>query len=311
MPDAMMQPAPANSAPQCTAAFTSHRAPLISVCIPVFNGERYIAEAIESVLTQTCQDFEIVISDNCSTDNTLAIIRSYNDPRIRCFSNSANLGQAVNLRRALELPRGKYCKILCADDFLYKDCLKVQAEILEKPENQSVVLVFCRRDVVGHNGEHVMTWGYPGRSGRRSGAAIVRKCIHYSSNLIGEPPCFMFRTAILQSGRIVSDLDLPFCADLLLHGDGYSISEPHCAFRLSDISLTVQETYENKGWLRKSFLEFIECMRTDPHFRKHGISWIDSAIGRTMIRITPLLRRIVYRLAIKGSPRPQDVASRR
>ena len=84
---------------------------------------------------------------------------------------------------------GKYIKLLCADDVIYSDCLQAQVNVLENPANNSISVVFCRRDIIDPNGKRLMTWGYPGRPGRRSGTALLRKCLHYSSNLLGEPMC--------------------------------------------------------------------------------------------------------------------------
>ena len=140
--------------------------PLVSVCIPVYNCERYIGEAIESVLNQTLQDFELIVCDNCSTDNTLKVVEGYRDPRIRVFRNERNLGQSANFNKSLSLSRGKYIKLLCSDDIFYPDCLKAQAEVLEDPRNASVVMVFCSRDIMRSDGKRIMTWGY-WRSRRR------------------------------------------------------------------------------------------------------------------------------------------------
>jgi len=83
------------------------RTPLISICIPVFNGEKYIKESIDNVLIQTEKNFELLIVDNCSTDYTLEIVASYNDPRIIVFKNTSNLGSLRNFNRCIELSRGE------------------------------------------------------------------------------------------------------------------------------------------------------------------------------------------------------------
>ena len=69
-----------------------NRSPLVSVCIPVYNCERYIGEAIQSVLDQTLADFELIVCDDCSTDGTLKAVEGCRDPRIRIFRNDANIG---------------------------------------------------------------------------------------------------------------------------------------------------------------------------------------------------------------------------
>ena len=147
-----------------------------------------------------------------------------------------------------------------------------------------------------------MTWGYPGRPGRRSGTALLRKCLHYSSNLLGEPMCALFRAHLLPlAGGFKGAAwigDLYYYARLLLFGDGYLLSKPYCAFRLSDQSATLQDSKQGKLHQR-AFCNFIAMLRTDPGFQKLKIRKIDALIGRAMIRVTTRLRRIVYRRAAR------------
>ena len=77
-------------------------APKLSVCIPVYNGAAFIKETIDSVLNQNFKDFEIVIVDNQSTDNTISIVKSYSDPRIKLFINETNIGMIPNWNKAME-----------------------------------------------------------------------------------------------------------------------------------------------------------------------------------------------------------------
>jgi glycosyltransferase involved in cell wall biosynthesis len=97
---------------------------LVSIGLPVYNAGQYLEEALDSILAQTFEDFELIISDNGSTDNTEAICWSYarRDQRIRYFRNETNLGAAWNFNRVFELASGKYFKwtarrSICADLF--------------------------------------------------------------------------------------------------------------------------------------------------------------------------------------------------
>ncbi len=94
--------------------------PKVSVCIDSFNYGRFLPEAIESVLGQSFQDFEVIISDDCSTDDSFAIAQRYaeRDDRIRAMQNAHNLGMVKNRNAGLALARGEYVKTLHADDFL-------------------------------------------------------------------------------------------------------------------------------------------------------------------------------------------------
>ena len=97
--------------------------PLISVCIPVFNGENYIRECIDSVLRQTEGNFELIVADNCSTDRTLEIVGSFRDPRIRVVRSESNIGSINNFNKCIQLSKGKYFILLPHDDILLPTAL--------------------------------------------------------------------------------------------------------------------------------------------------------------------------------------------
>ncbi len=107
--------------------------PLVSVLITVFNRENYLAAAVESVLGQTLDDFELIIVDDCSKDRSAAIARRYlPDPRVRLEVNVRNLGDYPNRNRAASLARGKYLKYVDADDLIYPHCLETMVEAMER-----------------------------------------------------------------------------------------------------------------------------------------------------------------------------------
>jgi glycosyltransferase involved in cell wall biosynthesis len=106
--------------------------PLVSVVIPVRNYERYIAEAIESVLGQEFKDWEMIIVDDYSTDRTNEIAARYqNGERVRLVRNERNLGQFPTHNRGAELARGKYLKFFHGDDVMYPHCLRTMVKGME------------------------------------------------------------------------------------------------------------------------------------------------------------------------------------
>lgn len=105
--------------------------PLVTVSMPAFNSERYIAEAIESILAQTYQNFELIIVDDGSTDRTREIIESYTDPRIIKVYSDQNRGLITTRNRIAQLAKGKYLALLDADDQAYPDRLALQVAFLE------------------------------------------------------------------------------------------------------------------------------------------------------------------------------------
>ncbi len=107
--------------------------PLISVLITSYNRENYIAEAIESVLDSTYENFELIIVDDCSKDKTVEIARQYerNDARIKIFVNEINLGDYPNRNKAASFASGKYLKYVDADDKVYKNALAIYVAAME------------------------------------------------------------------------------------------------------------------------------------------------------------------------------------
>jgi glycosyl transferase family 2 len=106
--------------------------PLVSVLVTAYNREAYIAEALESVLAQTMGDFELIVSDDCSTDGTVGIVEAYarRDPRIRLSVNPRNFGDYANRRQAATLARGRFLKYHDSDDVMYPHCLAVMVDTL-------------------------------------------------------------------------------------------------------------------------------------------------------------------------------------
>ena len=105
--------------------------PEVTVLLTVYNGERYLREAIESILAQTFRDFEFLIVNDGSTDGTRAVIMSYDDPRIRLIDNRANLGQTPSLNRGLQLAAGHFVARQDADDISEPERLAKQLVYLQ------------------------------------------------------------------------------------------------------------------------------------------------------------------------------------
>lgn len=108
--------------------------PLVSVLMTAYNREKYIAEAIESVLASSYTNFELIIVDDCSKDKTVEIARAYEvkDPRIRVYINEHNLGDYPNRNKAASYAKGKYLKYVDADDMIYPWGLEIDVTCMEK-----------------------------------------------------------------------------------------------------------------------------------------------------------------------------------
>ena len=108
----------------------------ISVVMPAYNAEKYISEAIESILIQSFEDFELIIIDDGSTDNTVNIIRSYDDKRIVLLQNNHDFIGSLNL--GLQKAKGKYIARMDTDDIMHTDRLKIQYAIMEEETSITV-----------------------------------------------------------------------------------------------------------------------------------------------------------------------------
>jgi len=106
---------------------------MISILTTVYNREKYLAECIESVLASTFQDWEMIIVDDCSTDNSVQIAREYEkkDARIKVYVNQQNLGDYPNRNKAASYAKGKYIKYLDADDLIYPHGLEIMVRTME------------------------------------------------------------------------------------------------------------------------------------------------------------------------------------
>lgn len=129
-------------------------APRVSVGIPVYNGDRYLARAIDSVLDQSFGDWELIVSDNASTDRTAAVAQGYaaRDPRIRCIRQDCNRGVAHNWNAVARAARGEYFKWLSANDWMLPGALAGCVEVLDRQPD--AVLCFGGIRLVDGEGRH-------------------------------------------------------------------------------------------------------------------------------------------------------------
>lgn len=124
----------------------------VSLCIPVYNGEKYLKEALDSILSQTFQRFEIIISDNASTDRTEKICREYlkKDDRISYYRNKMNIGGPRNYNRLVDLASGDYFKWTAYDDILAPEYLEECVNVLDN--DSSIILCHSLVNRINENG---------------------------------------------------------------------------------------------------------------------------------------------------------------
>lgn len=255
--------------------------PLVSILIPVYQGQNYIKSTIESIIQQTFQDFELIIVDNNSTDLTESIVRSFDDDRILFFKNKTNIGAVNNWNLCLKLSSGKYIKLISHDDLIDDDCLRSQVEILEQDTRLQLSFVFSSRNIVDERSNLIFTKRYPFRSsGLIDKRRLKRDCIRYGTNLIGEPGAVLFRSAISQrvggfDSRNLFVVDLDYWFRLLNYGNAYYQNEDLFSFRVLPESLGASFGFEQA----KYFMLFVKQCRRDNIELSSNLDYVMSAFS--------------------------------
>lgn len=134
----------------------AHDGPLVSVLMPVHNAERYVAQAVESVLAQTFTDFELILIDDGSTDGSRSILQRFTDPKVKLITHAQNRGLVSTLNEGLRISRGKYIARMDADDRMHPDRLARQVAYMEAHADTAVVASFV--DLMNADDEIIGTW---------------------------------------------------------------------------------------------------------------------------------------------------------
>lgn len=163
--------------------------PLVTVGLPVYNAERYVAHSLETLLAQTWRDFVIVVSDNASTDRTGEICREYaqRDARVRYHRNPTNLGMAANYNYTFSQARSRYFRWATADDYCAPEMLEDSVEVMEA--DPSLSLCYPRAVFVDEEGREIGRW-------------------QDSLHLVQDDPVERFRAVVTGIGRVHHHLGL-------------------------------------------------------------------------------------------------------
>ncbi len=218
--------------------------PTVSVCVPVFNAEAFLAEAIESVLAQDFIDWELVIVDDGSTDHSLEIAERYaaDDERITVHRNETNQGAAATWNRAVALSSGPYVKLLCNDDVIKPNCLTAQVAVLDGDVDQRIGMVTGLRDIVAADGSPIHRnhglRGLPRRASTIGRRELVLGLLRNGGNPLGEPSTVLLRRQALdRAGGFPADwqylIDLATYAEISRSQDIALIRTSLATFRLS------------------------------------------------------------------------------
>jgi glycosyltransferase involved in cell wall biosynthesis len=198
------------------------RRPLVWVVTPVYNGERYLAECIESVLAQTYDHWRYLVVDNCSTDRTPEIVRAYaaQDPRVRLHQNTNFLPMMQNWNHALQLlpDEAEYCKVVHADDTLFPECLERMTEVAERHPSVAIVTSYALY------GESVRHEGVPYPVQVVDGRDICRSTLRGECYVFGSPSSILLRASTVRDRPSFYNeqnlhADTEVCFDLLKDAD--------------------------------------------------------------------------------------------
>ena len=164
----------------------------ILVFVPTYNSEKYLRQCLDSVLQQTFQDWQCIISDDSSTDKSVEIAREYEktDSRFKVLTHEQNVGAANNWNRAKENNNSFATKILCADDYLLKDALQEQLDVLQR---NKTAIVFSERYIVFPSGKKLHP-RLPKYASNISFNDAFKFYINLGRNIFGEPVTALFRT---------------------------------------------------------------------------------------------------------------------
>jgi glycosyltransferase involved in cell wall biosynthesis len=267
--------------------------PRVSVVVPTFNNAEFIEDTIDSVLNQTFKDFELLVADHDSEDDTWALLQKYQvDPRVRLFRTPAGGGAARNWNRVTDLAQGELLKLVCGDDLVRVDSLARQVDAYDKAST-GVAMVASPRDVINDRGRVLIAGrGLGGLRGRVPGARAIRRSVRSGTNIFGEPCCVLINRSLLQQaggwdGTHGYFIDLSTYARLLAKGDLIALPETLAAFRVSAGQWSVRLAAEQARQARLAFRQMYEDT-------PHEVSQWDFWQGKARARCLVIARRIVY-----------------
>jgi glycosyltransferase involved in cell wall biosynthesis len=260
---------------------------LVSICIPTYNGARWLGEAISSALAQTYERVEILIVDDASVDRTLDIVRSFQDSRIRLEVNLRNLGIVGNRNRCVTLARGAFVKFLFQDDILYPTCVEKLARILENHERAG--MVFAPRNILLENPDDPVSvafrdhyeklyQSYAPLSEVNSGIVLFKRWMAtgFLENWIGEPSSVLLRKSSMEKIGLFN-VKLSICSDfemwirMMYHYDVGFVNEPLSSFRFHSSAgqkmARRNSVWVDRFWLLEGLLEDEDISKNYPRIK--------------------------------------------
>ncbi|MFY0687764.1 MAG: glycosyltransferase family 2 protein [Cyclobacteriaceae bacterium] len=228
--------------------------PLVSICIPVYNGEKFLSEAIDCALDQTYDNIEIIVVDDQSTDTSVQVIQKYQklDDRIRYVANEQNIGLVGNWNGCLELVRGDWIKFHFQDDLMERDCIE---RLYQSAIANEVNLVLCRRRYFGTNSLQQLKQlsDFESKSRNYQPEHIVRLFNedYLGSNFLGEPIAGLFSKELIQKYGVFDHhlkqlCDFEYWLRIALNEPIHFLNHELVSFRVHNMSET-SRNMQRKG----------------------------------------------------------------
>lgn len=276
--------------------------PRVSVVVPAYNNGQYIEATVRSILAQTYTDFELIIADHSSSDDTWDKLQQFAaDPRVSLHRTEASGGARRNWNAVSQRATGEFIKLVCGDDLLHPEMLTTQVAAFDK-HGADVVFVASQRDMVDARGKvFVSARGLGKLDGLVDGATALRATVRSGTNIFGEPACVMMRTAALEKSGWWQDLhyyiDAGSYAPVLAQGSMVAIRRSLAAFRVSASQWSVR--------LMRSQAQEAAAFHNQVHELVPGaISAADVRRGNVMAHIQAFQRRLAY-LVLGKRMRPE------
>lgn len=218
----------------------SEQQPLVSIVLPVYNGEKYLKESLDSVLTQTYQNWELVIINDGSTDGTENLILNYKDQRIKYFPNDGNKGIIYSLNRGLRESKGEYIARLDADDIALP--FRIEKQVVFMSENPDYTLCGTYFQTIDSKGKFLKNVAFPSNNRDAQSYLLLHNCFCHSA--------IMMRSLIAKD--LQYDEKFQICEDYDLW---YRISRLGKILNLPEYA-TLYRVHDNNMSTRKSEIMF-------------------------------------------------------
>lgn len=183
--------------------------PLVSIVIPAYNSARYIGRTVTFALATDYPNLEVVVVDDCSTDDTLKVLELFEDKRLRVIRNKENLGMTGNWNKCVRSARGEYVKLIPADDLVYPECVERSVRLLLR--HPDIKLVVTGTDLIDEKDQTIGSYLHWPVRGVFEGRRLAKPSM-ILNNFYGNPVCAMFRKEDFETvGGF--DPDFPYILD--------------------------------------------------------------------------------------------------